>query len=533
MGTVYQLVPMKPGGVPLALKTFHEPADRSQFIREAEVWSSLGTHRHIAHAFACSELHGKPAILADWYDKSLAETDIKAWPSPNIAEFFLQLIEGLRYAYERAGVVHQDVKPSNVLIDIRNAPRLTDFGMARFSRENLTGVGNIKDVRTTMRDSVSLGPIGGTPIYMAPELFLGESPSVRTDIFSLGVTLYQTLTGKFPFIGPETGYRFRPVLRNTPLQAFINQRGVKVKPLISVILSALELDPKSRPGTYADLLSAASLRDTARPQAGPETVDDIVAQAAFLRGQSRCEQALELLRRSLQDRPTNPVLLNSYAVLLLSQQRQEEANNIFRMAVESLHASSGLYQGKLYLDPLVNLAAQMISSRQFGQANRLLRLAWGWSTIDPRDFLHDFPEFGWWFLYCGKFDEGCGHILESYKYRAPDEASLLWLTLAAWLSGTFPRLANTLARHYMALDRMGIQTALCACIVANALPVDPGNNLVQKAYRDNEADLREAAKELGLNPPTFKPPLPMTACKTVIRSLDAMTTGGKYRDAIG
>jgi hypothetical protein len=85
----------------------------------------------------------------------------------------------------------------------------------------------------------------------------------------------------------------------------------------------------------------------------------------------------------------------------------------------------------------------------------------------------------------------------------------------------------------MALDRMGIQTALCACIVANALPVDPGNNLVQKAYRDNEADLREAAKELGLNPPTCKPPLPVTACKTVIRSLDAMTTGGKYRDAIG
>ena len=69
-------------------------------------------------------------------------------------------------------------------------------------------------------------------------------------------------------------------------------------------------------------------RDTSRSQTGLDGVEDIVAQAVFLRGQSRYEQALKLLRQALQDGPTNLVLLNSYAVLLLSQQQREEANNL-------------------------------------------------------------------------------------------------------------------------------------------------------------------------------------------------------------
>jgi len=533
MGTVYQLVPVKPGRLPLALKTFQQFVDRPQFLREAELWISLGTHPHIAHAFACTEWLDQPCIIADWYDKSLEEIDLSLWASSDIVGLSLQLIEGLQYAHERSGVVHQDVKPSNVLIDIHLAPRLADFGMARFSSKNLVGVGRISDVQVMMHETVSLGPIGGTPIYMAPELFLGDRPSVRTDIFSLGVTLYRTLTGQFPFAGPETGYRFRPALRNDPLKILLRERGEQIKPLVALLVSALELDPARRPKTYRDLLSTAGLR-RAPSQKVIESAQDIVARAAFLRKEARYDQAIELLREALQDRPTDPILLNSYGVLLLSQKREEEAQNVLEMAVESLRMSSGAHDGRLYLDPLVNLARRYIIYRQFKQAEDLLRLAWGWSGGGrTNDLRADYVEFGWLFLYSGRFDDACKHILQSYRHRAADEASLLWLTLAAWLSGAFLESAESIARHYMALERMETQCALCACVVASSLPTGSGRRLLEKAYRSDASGLRDAARELGLNVSVLEIPIPDAAQEAVIRSLDAITTGGKNRDAIG
>ena len=455
MGTVYQLVPVRPARSPLALKTYQETADRAQFVREAEIWISLGNHPNIAHALAYSEWRGRPTVIADWYDRSLAETDAKSRSPPNIVRFAVQLIEGLRYALDRAKVIHQDIKPSNVLVDSSDSPRLTDFGMARFAPETFPVPQNMDEVLPAMCHSVSLGAIGGTPLYMAPELFGGASPSVRTDIFSLGVTLYEMLTGQHPFVGPETCGRLRPVLRDAPLRAFERQGGSGIRPLVSLIVMALELNPEARPKSYADLLSRTSLRSVASPPRSYD-VTDLVAQAAMLREQGRHEEALKLFHDSLERRPTNPVLLNSYAVLLLFQGRRDEAHNVLAMAVESLRQTAGRCGSALYLDPLANLAGQMINLNRFKEADDLLSEAWGWLEGEPSGALRDYPAFGWWFLYNGKFDLACKHILVMYKSKTPDQASLWWLTLAAWLSGAFAELATNLAACYLALDGVSL-----------------------------------------------------------------------------
>jgi serine/threonine-protein kinase PknK len=258
MGTVYQLIPVNPFGIPpLALKTYQESANRSQFMREVELWISLGTHPHIAHAIAYADWHGKPAVVADWYDRSLADVNVSKWQAEQIIELAIKLADGLDHAAKTAGVVHQDVKPSDVMLDATGAPRLTDFGMARFAAQNLEGIRNVQDIELTMRHTGTIGPVGGTPLYMAPELFFGASPSIKTDIYSLGVTLYEALTHEHPFLGEETAFRFRPNLRIKPLRRVANNLGPKSQSLIALIVTALELDPSVRPGSYDAFLSKA------------------------------------------------------------------------------------------------------------------------------------------------------------------------------------------------------------------------------------------------------------------------------------
>lgn len=527
MGTVYQLIPVSLAGRPTALKTYQTTADRSQFVREAEVWISLGSHPHIAHARAYTEWRSKPAVIADWYSMSLAETDLSKWPSSHVVTFVQRLIDGLTYALNVARVIHQDIKPANVLLDDSKAPRITDFGMARFASKRLSNSWIVDNVRSTMSKSVCLGPIGGTPLYMAPELFSGAPPSVRTDIYSLGVTLYEALTGEHPFLGRETGYRFRPVLRGAPLRLLIDRRGPEMKRLVALITAALRLQPQSRPCSYANLLSVAGLRaSSAEVQDG---VADIVVQAAFLRSRNRYKEAETLLRDSLGDRPTNPVLLNSYAVLLLASGRKSEARDMWKIAVESLRFTAGRHDHRLYLDPAANLAGQMVIAEEFEQADELLKTAWSWwkqhsgSIVD----LIDYPEFGWWHLYNGRFEDACQHISTVYRSRAPDNASLSWLTLAAWLSGKFAEHTQRLAELYLNLTEANLLCALGACVVAASCPEELGSKLINVAYRGHTAELSEIARGLGLEPPTFRPKLELAVCKTIIRSLDMRFTGGR------
>lgn len=534
MGAVYQLIPVNLAGRTVALKTYQASAVRSQFIKEAELWISLGTNPHIAHALAYMEWQSKPAVIADWYERSLADVDITKWPSSRIVTFVQQLIDGLRYALDYARIIHQDVKPANVLIDDDNAPRLTDFGMARFAAPGLSGLRSVEDLRPTMGAPVSLGPVGGTPLYMAPELFSGAPPSVRTDIFSLGVTLYEALTRQHPFFGPETGYRFRPVVREAPLGKLIDQHGSQMQALARLVRAALRLNPESRPHSYDHLASEAGLQSLAASLRPTDQVADAVAQAAFLRAQGRYDEAQALLQDSIKERPTDPVLLNSYAILLLAAGRKLEAWDMWRMGVESLRLTSGRHGRKLYLDPAANLAGQMICENEFSQADELLRTALDWwkgqsgSVVD----LIGYPEFGWWYLYNGQFQESYRHISTMYKFRAPDEASLLWITLAAWLSGNFREYARQLAEFYLSLENLKLPTALSACAVAASCADALAAKLINVGTRGHEAEISEIAKDLGLTFQAFRRPLDHWVCKTIVRSADMRFTGGKHSGII-
>ncbi len=525
MGEVYQLLPVAPLGPILALKTYQQTATREQFVREADLWISLGNHAHIARALLYLEWQTQPSIIAEWYRQTIDSHTAETWPTAKLINFAAGLLDGLEYALRVQGMIHQDVKPANILLDEKDEPRLTDFGMARFANAGRP-IRSVEGVDASMVHSVSLGPIGGTPFYMAPELFLGFPPSAQTDIFSLGITLYQIVTGEHPYCGAETRHRMRPVFRIEPLRRFERKRGREASPLVSLIVAASQLDPRDRPDSYDALFRLIGGKYTSAHNPGVEQVRDIITKAAFLRDTGRMQDALELLQAAMAERPTNPELLNTFAIALLKLGHKQRAYRAWDSAVECLEYTKGRHERSLYLDPAINLAWRMVSEQQYAKADSLFTRAAQWSEESPAVQL-SYAEFGWWHLYHGRFTDSSQHISVAGKSKSLDEMSLWCFTLAAWLSGQFEIKAEALAQACLNLQHCGAATALLACVIATLVPKHMQAELRALAFPRFESELAEVAKDMGLSASDLLHSMPRAAIHMTMRSLDVRVTGGK------
>lgn len=157
------------------------------FQREARAAASL-IHPNIVTVYDISRTHDKHFITMEFVE-GVPLTDIITGPLPEeqVLSISRQVLWALEYAHEH-GVIHRDVKPGNIFVLPDGDVRLMDFGLAIIQSGSTL----------TLTDTVV-----GTPGYIAPEVFEGETADARTDIFSLGVVLYEMLTGTRPF-GPES-----------------------------------------------------------------------------------------------------------------------------------------------------------------------------------------------------------------------------------------------------------------------------------------------------------------------------------------
>jgi serine/threonine-protein kinase len=244
MGEVYRADDLKLGQ-PVALKFLPEAlssdgAALARFHREVRVARQV-SHRNVCRVYDIGEIEGQHFLSMEFIKgEELASLlrRIGRLPADKAVEIARQLCAGLAAAHDNH-VLHRDLKPANVMIDADGNVRVTDFGLAGLVEE----IGG-DELRA------------GTPAYMAPEQLAGKEVSVRSDIYSLGLVLYEVFTGKRAF---EAG-TLDELLRLRQSEATPTNPSSLVKeidPLVErVILRCLEKDPKGRPSSALQVAAA-------------------------------------------------------------------------------------------------------------------------------------------------------------------------------------------------------------------------------------------------------------------------------------
>lgn len=224
----------------LSEKLTSDGAALTRFYQEVSLARQI-SHRHVCRLYDIGEAAGQHFISMEYVKGEELASLLKRighLPSDKAVEIARQLCAGLAAIHEK-GVLHRDLKPSNVMIDERGNVRITDFGLAGVAQE-------IRGRET----------LAGTPTYMSPEQLEGRELTARSDIYSLGLTLYEVFTGKRAFEAatlPELVRLHRSTKRPKNPSVLV----ADLNPLVErVILRCLERDPAKRPASAIQVSAA-------------------------------------------------------------------------------------------------------------------------------------------------------------------------------------------------------------------------------------------------------------------------------------
>lgn len=207
MGVVYQAHDPRIDR-PVALKVLRPDRVTSQdfvqrFMKEARAIGRL-SHANIVTVYDVGQDHETIYIAMEFLEGRPLNEVVREKPPAvrDVINIGLQVAEALHYAHGR-GIIHRDIKPSNIILDDDGRIKITDFGIAR-----------IEDPEMTRQTQA--GEILGTPVYMSPEQVMGKTVDGRSDLYSLGIILYELTTGRRPFSGDNIAVIFRAITQDIP-----------------------------------------------------------------------------------------------------------------------------------------------------------------------------------------------------------------------------------------------------------------------------------------------------------------------------
>ncbi|HET7442140.1 MAG TPA: protein kinase [Terriglobales bacterium] len=378
MGVVYHAMDPRIGR-PVAIKVLTGALGEDQdllarFYREARYTGGL-QHQNIVTVYEFGEQDGFPFLVMEYLEGESLEDIITSRRTLLLAEklgIIVQVCNGLSFAHQR-GVVHRDIKPANIVVQKNGTAKIVDFGIAHVGGHRLTRTGQVV----------------GSIYYMSPEQLSGNvEVDFRTDVYSIGVVLFQLLTGTLPFQGSDTGSTLLKIVHDPPplLSNFIEVYPPELEPIIQ---KALAKDRELRYAAAADFgfelerlqqelnrevigghleeashcvtrkeFSAAReqllrvlridsqnatanklLRDIQQgleQQRRQQQLKQLVAQAEAACGYKQFDTALEYVKQGLEVEPGNPELQNLSLAIQLAQKNAIRYNDALSRAEGAL-----------------------------------------------------------------------------------------------------------------------------------------------------------------------------------------------------
>jgi serine/threonine protein kinase len=243
-----------------------------RFLQEAKVTSAL-KHPNIGHLYEIGEAGGIYYLAIEYVEGPTLRALIgnKPLATDQLIYLAIQVADALEEAHE-AGVLHRDIKPENLMLDKRGRLKVLDFGLARMEAKAATQ--SIGETRT--QALTDPGVVMGTPLYMSPEQALGQSMDTRSDLFSLGVVMYQMATSALPFQG-KTSPEITDAILHQPVTAPVRINPRIPAELEPIVLRLLEREPALRYQTASDLV--ADLRRLKRDSESGQQVPAISRKA--------------------------------------------------------------------------------------------------------------------------------------------------------------------------------------------------------------------------------------------------------------
>ncbi len=309
----------------IALKVLLGTLSRSphvvkKFLKEAKSAAPLN-HPNIVRMYSAGIERGIPFIVMEYVDGEPLDRFMKRvgkmkWQ--NALYIGAQVAEALDCAH-RHGIVHRDVKPSNIMLDRHGRVRLTDFGIANVQSE---GDG-----------TPSIDAFVGTPRYMSPEQCSGRSISPSSDIYSLGVTLYYMISGTLPFSGETAMAMIKSIISDEPER--LNKIDDEIPDDVARLVAyAMEKDPKHRPASAKAVATAIeklqnrkgggsvmqeALTKFITDEAKPRKLRGYSASSQKRRGRSKTESRGGTMRAMLRSLPFAVVFFLSFGIGILGQ----------------------------------------------------------------------------------------------------------------------------------------------------------------------------------------------------------------------